>query len=102
MRPKHLLIAWIIILPITCVLDRISAASKLPEAIDYAVPGTIVTLAQPSSNTCWATAATILVSWKEMRSIEISEVMERAGAMYRTKFDNNRGLSGSEKSAFLN
>lgn len=88
-----------------CLLFPIVVATAGPnpaDAIDYTVSGTVVALAQPTDQTCWATAATILVSWKEMRSLAISDVMDRAGPAYRTKFDNNQGISGAEKPDFLN
>lgn len=69
--------------------------------IDYEVPGIVPSLVQPTDNTCWATAATILVSWHENQSYTIESVMDWAGEFYRTKFDNNEGLMGSEKNFLI-
>jgi hypothetical protein len=69
--------------------------------IDFTVPGTVPRLAQPSDNTCWATAATILFSWKENASLAIADLVNRAGADFRNKFLNDDGLSGVEKPFFL-
>ncbi|MCB0263900.1 MAG: hypothetical protein KDH98_12155, partial [Calditrichaeota bacterium] len=71
------------------------------ESFDYNVPGIVPIIAQPSNLTCWATVATMMVSWKDSVSYPITDVMDSAGAIYRTKFDNNQGLLGSEKPAFL-
>lgn len=71
------------------------------ESFDFNVPGIVPIIAQPSNLTCWATVSTMMVSWKDSVSYPITEVMDMAGATYRTKFDNNQGLLGSEKPAFL-
>ena len=68
---------------------------------NYNVPGIVPIIAQPSWRTCWATVATMLVSWRDQASYTIQTVMDMAGAIYRTKFDNDQGLLGSEKAAFL-
>jgi hypothetical protein len=67
---------------------------------DYTVPGLVPTVAQPSSMTCWATVATMMLSWKNNQSFTIQEAMDRAGSTYRTMFDNNQGLPAAEHEAF--
>jgi hypothetical protein len=69
--------------------------------IDFTVPGTVPRLAQPTNNTCWATAATILFSWKENRTLKIADLVNRAGADFKNKFLMDMGLSGVEKPFFL-
>ncbi len=59
-------------------------------------------LAQPSDNTCWATVATMMTAWHEQQSSGIASVMDRAGAEYRAMFDQDQGLPGDQKMAFLN
>jgi hypothetical protein len=51
--------------------------------------------------TCWATVATMMVSWRDQMGYPITAVMDMAGPAYRAKFDANGGLSGAEKGAFL-
>ncbi len=63
----------------------------------YDVPALI----QPSDMTCWATVATMMISWQDTTCYEIPMVMDRAGTTYRSKFDANQGLRGSEKQPFL-
>jgi len=75
--------------------------------VNFSVPGTVPNLQQPTRNTCWATAATILVSWKTNSSLSIQTVMQRADTNsssafgFANKFSNDQGLSGSLKPDFL-
>jgi hypothetical protein len=73
----------------------------LAEPIDVQAPGLIVPVKQPKTMACWATAATILAAWKDNTVLTIDTVLGRAGAEYVTLFNNNTGLSGSKKPAFL-
>jgi len=52
---------------------------------------------QPSSDTCWATVATIMMSWRDKVSYTIVAVMKKAGPAYENKFASNDGLSGRGK-----
>jgi len=75
-------------------------AYRLTAQINYTVPGNVPLLQQPSPNTCWATAATILISWKNGPQT-IQQTMDNAGVTYGLKFKADAGLLGSEKPAFL-
>ncbi|MDX2043797.1 MAG: papain-like cysteine protease family protein [Acidobacteriota bacterium] len=79
----------------------VRSVSVPPPAIDYTVPGNVPKLAQPSTNSCWATAATIMFSWKDKKNYAIQDVTDKAGAAYTIKFKNNSGLGGVEKPDFL-
>ncbi len=68
---------------------------------NYTVPGVVPTLTQPSDMTCWATTATMMVSWHDSASYTIEQVMSMAGQTYQDKFANNNGLASSEKADFL-
>lgn len=84
--------------------ESVDVKRSTPEgkaAFDYNVPGIVPLIAQPSTMTCWATVATMMVCWRDQASRTIANVMDEAGAVYRQKFDNNQGLKGSEKEAFL-
>lgn len=70
-------------------------------SFDYTVPGLVPIIAQPSNMTCWATVATMMMSWRDNMSYSIETAMDDAGAAYRAKFDNDQGLLGSEKPMFL-
>ena len=79
----------------------IKAKPEEGTSFDYNVTGAVPIISQPSSMTCWATVATMMVSWRDRSSYDIQDVMDMAGQTYRSKFDNDQGLSGSEKVAFL-
>lgn len=83
---------------------RASVASQLVQRQGHAVahsPGTVSPIRQPTSMSCWATAAAMMYSWKHNQSTSIQEVLGRLGPSYKSKFELNEGLSGEEKSAFL-
>jgi Papain-like cysteine protease AvrRpt2 len=73
--------------------------------VGYEVP----TLRQPSSDSCWATAATMMMSWKARQSLTIEAVLRKAGknltpqneTKYLTIFNDNTGLRSSDKPAFI-
>ncbi len=75
--------------------------SEGQSSFNYDVPGIVPELQQPSDMTCWATAATMLVSWHNNASYAIQSVTDMAGSTFREKFDNNQGLLGSEKEPFM-
>jgi len=77
-------------------MKRANAAS-----VDANASGTVPPLRQPSTMTCWATVATIMYSWKNGQSFTIPTALAHAGANYVTMFNNNQGLSGSDKAGFL-
>ena len=70
-------------------------------AVDYTVPGIIPTLRQPTGMVCWATVATMMISWRRQQSIPIETAMAQVGAKYAEKFRNNQGLAASEKEPFI-
>ncbi len=67
---------------------------------NYTVPGIVPIIAQPSSMTCWATVATMMISWKDKKSYTIEAAMDKAGAKYRAMFDANQGLPAEEHGDF--
>jgi hypothetical protein len=76
-------------------------STEVGNQINYNVPGIVPLVEQPSNMTCWATVGTMMMSWHESASFPIAEVMYRAGAYWRNKFDSNEGLSIEEKPGFL-
>ncbi|HVI43989.1 MAG TPA: glucosaminidase domain-containing protein [Chitinophaga sp.] len=71
------------------------------DAVNYAVPGIVAPLRQPSGMVCWATVTTMMVGWKNQQSSSIETVIGNIGATYLNKFRNNQGLLASEKIPFL-
>jgi hypothetical protein len=68
--------------------------------INYKVPGQVQSIQQPTNNSCWATVATILLSWRDEVSYSIQAAMDVAGSKWRTKFDSNGLLLFSEHDDF--
>ncbi|WP_300670670.1 papain-like cysteine protease family protein [Desulfoluna sp.] len=77
-----------------------SGASTGGTSFDYTVPGLVPIVAQPTNNTCWATVATMMLSWHDKQSYTITAAMDKAGAKYRTMFDNDEGLKAADHEAF--
>lgn len=73
----------------------------LPAPAKFIVPGTKSPLAQPSNLTCWATAFTIMRSWKDGKSYAIGPLLDTLGTKYGNLFKNNLPLPYSETNAFL-
>jgi hypothetical protein len=69
--------------------------------VDFQVEGRLRALKQQSNNTCWATVATILFSWKNDTDAEIKDVMAAAGQEFLDLFNADDGLKGSDKPRFL-
>lgn len=70
-------------------------------SFDYTVPGTVPVLTQPTSNTCWATVATMLFSWRDNVTYTIPHVMDLIGSNYRSLFDLNSRLANADEANFL-
>lgn len=68
---------------------------------NYEVPGTVPVLLQPTGNTCWATVATMLFSWRDNKSYTIPQVMDIIGPYYRNLFDNDSRLADTDEADFL-
>ncbi|NJO17477.1 MAG: hypothetical protein HC877_17550 [Thioploca sp.] len=62
-------------------------------------------LKQPNDEACWATAATMMVSWKELQDgrkmLSIPDVLARAGDKYVKKFNKPEALKNSELHDFI-
>jgi len=65
------------------------------------VGGIIPALQQPSENTCWATSAAMMISWKQQASLTIRDAISSAGRTYLNMFDTDRALGGDDKPDFL-
>jgi hypothetical protein len=50
--------------------------------IDYKVPGLVRMVAQPDSKSCWAAAATIMMSWRYQSSFDILTALDRVGSVW--------------------
>lgn len=64
--------------------------------------GILPHLLQENENACWATAATIMMSWKKKdASLTVEDVLAMAGDAYLQKFRNGENLPSSDKDAFI-
>jgi Papain-like cysteine protease AvrRpt2 len=70
-------------------------------SFDINIPGDIPVIAQPNPKACWATVATMMLSWRDKLSYTIENAMEIIGKDYKTKFTAGKGLLGSEKPKLL-
>ncbi|BCA37053.1 hypothetical protein BwiPL1_54350 (plasmid) [Bacillus wiedmannii] len=66
--------------------------------IQISVSGIVPPLKQDKQNGCWATVATIMLSWKDQKSYNISDVLNQAGVNqsgveYTKIYDADTGLS---------
>ena len=77
------------------------SSSPTSENILAAVKGAIPNLKQDNENACWATAATIMMSWKKEKTLTVEEVLTEAGDIYLQKFNNKESLKSSEKEDFI-
>lgn len=75
-----------------------SRISRVP--IHVVIPGEVPVIAQPSSLVCWATVATMMISWRKRRSMQISEAIGTLGEPWVSKFNNNRVLLWTDTEAF--
>lgn len=73
------------------------AAAAAIQTPSYFVPP----LQQPTPTVCWATVATMMMSWHDQMSYTIDGAMSRAGTQYQTMVANDQGLLGRDKPAFL-
>ena len=76
-------------------------AAARSQHVGYTVPEPTYKLMQPSPNSCWATAATMLVSWKAGHSMTTDSVMTQAGPHFAQVFRADTGLLGEDKAPFL-
>lgn len=84
----------------SAVADRDTSLSKTTAALDYYQP--VRTLKQPNTMACWATALTVLYSWKTgLNSIPIADVLKPYGKVYVDAFNNNSGLAPSQAPALF-
>ena len=84
--------AWALGLPSLALNDQ---------SFHYDIPGTLEPLVQPDSMACWATVATMLISWRDQASYPITTVCDMASPAYRSYFDKNTGLARADKPGFL-
>ncbi len=69
-------------------------------SISYDVPGFVTPVAQPKSMACWATVATMIMSWNDEVSYSIEGAMDSLGDDFRDMFEDNTGLAADRMQDF--
>jgi hypothetical protein len=80
--------------------ESVEVDSGTATSIEFEVPGVVPPLQQPSVMTCWATVATMLLSWRDQQSYTIDEAMNLAGPKYKKLFDERKGLRAADHEDF--
>jgi outer membrane protein OmpA-like peptidoglycan-associated protein/peptidoglycan hydrolase-like protein with peptidoglycan-binding domain len=70
-------------------------------AVNYRVPGVVSPRQQPSGMTCWATVTTMMIEWREQKSIAIATAIGTVGSKWLQRFNADQGLPGPQKATFL-
>ena len=65
------------------------------------VKGYIQSLLQANANACWATAATIMMSWKKGAAQNVQDVLTAAGSHYLQLFNDSKALPSNMKADFI-
>ena len=68
--------------------------------IDAKSAGNVPAIKQPNDMACWATAGTMMLSWKESKTLEIKDVVARAGQKFSDIFNAQKGVSGIQLNEF--
>ena len=69
--------------------------------MDCKVNPDVPPIAQPTDNTCWAAAATMMISWRDNTVYDIPVALQRAGQSYVDAFTENNPLDSISKPLFL-
>lgn len=87
--------------PITGKSEQIEILGSTDNRVLAEVKGSIIKLKQENSNACWATVATMMMSWKLQTTVSVETVLSMAGQEYVDKFKAGKGLFAQEKQAFI-
>lgn len=86
---------------VTGQTEKVDIQATSADNVLASVRGIVPALKQQYDLTCWATAATMMMSWKQGQSLAESDVMALAGADYVQKYAAGQGLLSSEKDPFI-
>lgn len=81
--------------------ERIEVEGGTSENVLAEVKGLVPMLQQENENACWATAATMMMSWKKAQSMSVPDVLAIAGQEYVDRFNNKQGLPSIKKEDFI-
>lgn len=81
--------------------ESVEILGSTAEKVLAKISGNIPLLKQEKIKGCWATVATMLMSWKQGKALTVTEAMGSVGAKYLQIYNDDIGLSSSEKPAFI-
>ncbi len=100
MTSPQALRVWLVVALLGLVFGPASSTA-VAQNINYMVPEPFFVIAQPTPNTCWAAAATMLKSWKAGQLLSIDSVMQAAGDPFPVFFKTDQPLNTENKVKLL-
>jgi len=74
----------------------------IPEVnVNYLVPGAVPIIRQKTSQVCWATVYTMMLSWKDHNSYEVRDAVAQADPKYGVMVDKSQTLLPAQLIPFL-
>ncbi len=70
-------------------------------AIDVAIDPPISPIKQLTNMVCWAAGGTMMRSWQVRRSQTVEAFLDSLGGDWRSRYDNNQGLSAADFRVFM-
>ncbi len=70
-------------------------------AIDLAIDPPISPIKQLTNMVCWAAGGTMMRSWQVRQSQTVEAFLDSLGGVWRTRYDNNQGLSAADFRVFM-
>ena len=67
-------------------------AARSFSGVNYVVEGTIPEITQPSELSCWAAVITMMMSWKNNQSLDITTALSKIDDRYLKMFNAGKGL----------
>jgi hypothetical protein len=68
--------------------------------LDYAIPGVVDALRQPSKMACWATSFTMMVGWRDQRSYSIEDALRLVDPKWIAVFNADTGTTSDQEAEF--
>lgn len=80
---------------------RMPISAMLSRSFSYRIPGTVPPIAQDKPMACWATVSAMMTSWRDNTVYSIADAASKIGARWRKMYDDDTGMAGADKPAFL-
>lgn len=96
MRYKAILCALFV-----CSVYSLNALPALATPVDAKCSGVVFPVKQGKKWGCWAASGAMMLGWKSTRPATISDTLNQVGGNYKSLYDTDAGLSGSEIASFI-